>query len=68
MDNPYSKYLDDEYDEVELMKETHKLILSGDIEAAKLNAMKAEAVKYVKQSLKKVEYGIKRSGSDGHSV
>lgn len=66
--DPYSKYLEDEFDETELMKETHKLLVANDIEGAKLNAMKVEAVKYVKQSLKKVEYGIQRSGADGHSV
>lgn len=66
--DPYSKYLEDEYDETELMKETHRLILAGDIDGARLNAMKVEAVRYVKQSLKKVEYGIHRAGADGSSV
>lgn len=66
--DPYRKYLEDEYDETELMKETHRLILAGDIEQAKLNAMKVEAVRYVKQSLQKVEYGVQRTGTDGHSV
>lgn len=66
--DPYSKYLEDEYDETELMKETHRLILAGDIDGARLNAMKVEAVRYVKQSLKKVEYGVQRTGPDGSSV
>lgn len=66
--DPYSKYLDDEYDETELMKETHRLLIEGKVEEAKLNAQKVEAVKYVKQSLKKVEYGIQRGRTDGDSV
>lgn len=66
--DPYSKYLDDEFDVTELMKETHKLLIEGKVEEAKLSALKVEAVKYVKQSLKKVEYGIQRSGADGHSA
>lgn len=66
--DPYSKYLEDEFDETELMKETHRLLVAGDVEGAKQSAMKVEAVKYVKQSLKKVEYGIQHTGTDGHSV
>ena len=68
MNNPYQQYLDDEFDEVALLKETHRLLTAGDVEGAKLSAMKVEAVRYVKQSLKKVEYAIDRRGADADSV
>ena len=60
MDNPYKAYLENEFDEMALMKETHNLLIMGKIEEAKQNAMKVEAVRYVKQSLYKVEQEIKK--------
>lgn len=62
MDNPYSKYLDSEFDEMALLREEHNLLVEGDMEGAKKVAMKLEAVVYVKQSLKKVDYELQRAG------
>lgn len=58
MDNPYTRYLEDEYDEISILKEMQKCLIDGETEKAVRLAMKAEAVNYVKQSLKKVDYAI----------
>lgn len=58
MENPYTRYLDNEYDEIAILKEMQRLLVEGETEKALRLAMKAEAVKYVKQSLKKVDYEV----------
>jgi predicted esterase len=55
MDNPYLKYLNDEFDEVSLMKKSHAFLIEGKTDEAVENARLIEAVRYVKQSLYKVE-------------
>lgn len=62
MENPYTRYLDNEYDEIAILKEMQRLLVEGETEKALRLAMKAEAVKYVKQSLKKVYYEINAGG------
>lgn len=55
MDNPYLRYLNSDFDEKELMQKSHELLVAGKVDDAIRNAMKIEAVKFVKQSLFKVE-------------
>jgi hypothetical protein len=58
METPYTRYLDDEYDEIAILREMQAHLLAGATDQAIKLAMKAEAVKYVKQSLKKVDYEV----------
>jgi hypothetical protein len=58
MENPYTRYLDDEYDEIAILREMQRHLVEGEPEKATRLAMKVEAVRYVKQSLKKVDYEV----------
>jgi hypothetical protein len=58
MESPYTRYLEEEFDEIAILKEMQIYLSKGNAEEALRLAMKYDAVKYIKQSLKKVDYEI----------